>query len=164
MSTTTIAKSSQKEIDQRFINAIEKRLSLKGGSTPREFGADLSLRYGKTKPILEEIDILKSVTMGVKIHEESVLFKKAFNIAKKYNKNDSNIRTDKGLRIFLNETIVLLKEKKTELVGKEIHELTKTSIGYITNVYGKELRDQYGKLTGYGDRIEVRRGHLIKLY
>ena len=100
-------------ISQQMINSIEKRLSLKGGSLPSEFGADLANKFGESRKL--EFQNLK-------------------------------------------------RNEQKPIRAKEVSEYSKVAINYIISTYGKEIRDLNGRLIGYGERLEVKRGHIIKIW
>ena len=146
-----IVKSSNSTIDQRYINAIEKLLSLRGGATPPEMGADLANRYGKIPPRLRDLQ-----NQLVYSEREWDAYRRAMA--------QGRIKTKQPTIKEKDELRKLIGQAKED-AAKERGELTRLVMQYIVEVYGEERRDTMGNLSGYGDRIQyLPTRHLKKVW
>jgi len=136
------------KLDQKHINAIEKRLVLFGGSTLPEFGVDLVNKYGKT---VDEIKALQAQTVNLDAAIEEAAYKNGI---------DRQTARRKLMRDIREKITGKKEERKAEETGFML-----AAKKYIIEEYGDEKRDGNGDLRGYGDRIEmVGKGHLKKIW
>ena len=134
---------SAKAQQQRLINAVEKRLSLPGGTLMIEIAADLVNRLGKSPAILRKANDILEVARGP-------------GRDGKFDKVTSDQMRVEGKK---------LKEHGEELFRKERAEFHKKALDYITKQYGEETKDDHNHAMGYGDRIEIsKKRHLRKIW
>lgn len=129
---------------QRLINAVEKRLSLPGGTLMIEIAADLVNRLGEAPAMLQ------------KASEYSEEATRSFDADGKPNK----VAADE-----LRANSRKLKKAGQELFNKERAEFYKKALDYIVKEYGEEIKDEHNHAMGYGDRIEInKKRHLRKIW
>ncbi len=135
------------KLDQKHINAIEKRLVLFGGSQLPEFGVDLANKYGKVGAEIQALQS-KTVNLGAEI-EDAV------------DRGSDRQTARRTIMTGIREQVAAKRvERKAEETGFML-----AANAYIIATYGDEKRDQNGDLKGYGDRIEmVGKGHLKKIW
>jgi len=146
--TTTKPMGSGKKVDQRYVNHIEKGLSLSGGTMINEMAADLALRFGKwnadlTKAYDANFQMQDDIAMNRLVGDEPIKAK-ALKIREERRKAEEQRRT-------------------------ENHDYLQIVLQYIKETYGNErreiLNEPNSRLVGYGDRIEIdKKGHLHKLW
>ena len=147
--TTTDKSGRGKKVDQKYVNHIEYRLSLSGGTTLREIAATLALRFGEWNDKFAAAANLQKKT-EIDIAEQNIIGKEQIekaNIKYRQMRKDAEALRSKENRHYL-DTVVM---------------------PYIIDAYGEERREIIGepnsRLVGYGDRIEIdKKAHLHKLW
>jgi len=135
---TAVEKSSG--LNQAMIDAIERRLSLRGGTTLREMCADLVERFGDSGQALrDKTSELYSLDSRTKLTDEE----------------------RRVVREKLTGEVNALKGKRDEkIVGYR-----GLILKYLEKSYGEPILNEQTKGTiGYGDRIEVEKGHYKKTW
>lgn len=127
------------KLNQLEIDAVERRLSLNGGTLIVEVAADLTNRFGKSGAIIAEGQNIRAVAQEIP-DDRKELRRKQNSIAQQ--------KLTEG----------------EELRKEEISRYSEKVLAYIQKEYGDERRDKMGNLSGYGDRVEVKQGHIRKLW
>ncbi len=129
---------------QRLINAVEKRLSLPGGTLMIEIAADLVNRLGKAPAMLRQASNILEASRST---------------------FDGEGKTDKVAVDKMRVEGQKLKTAGQELYNKERAEFFKKALEYIIAEYGEEEKDEHNHAMGYGDRIEInKKRHLRKIW
>ena len=155
------------KFDQRHINAIEKRLSLAAGSLPIELGSDLAMRYGTWLAHMQGSVDENGRADGKIIGFDNIRSYNQINIDRRaVDQAEGRISTmpdGKPLKIYTGAELSAMREKVINLKQRETSEFMKIAMDYVEQTYGAERREN-GQLVGYGDRIEVKKGHLHKIW
>ena len=127
-------------VKQQHVDAIERRLSLMGGTTLTEIGADLVERFGTTNKKIR--DIRNTVAA---LDDDSQLTVTEKTVQRKS----------------LNE-----EREATEIERKqEISKFKALALKYVEAEYGDAvINEQTRQTIGYGSRLEVVKGHLKKIW
>ena len=135
------------KVDQRHVNHIEKGLSQPGGAMLNELAADLALKFGKWHEASNAANDY-GAAVQVDIAEK--------RITGEEQKKAALFKAQEGRR----QAIELRKEE-----NKKYGEIV---LAYIKENYGDEKRLVPGEaaspLVGFGDRIEIEKNHLKKLW
>jgi len=127
-------------LNQAMIDAIERRLSLMGGTTLLEMGADLAERFGSTGAILRK----KQSEMYTLDPRQQLSVEE-----RKKARGEFEAQIEK-IRATLKDEIAGYRTLITE---------------YVEKMYGEPIRNGQTKgIMGYGDRIEIKKGHLKKTW
>jgi hypothetical protein len=158
------------ELSQPHFNAIEKRLALSGGTMLREIGVDLANRFGTA---LQEIQELRNKKAYADIRIEQAnsnlsrgeqdrdpLDKLPTESQLEY-KSRLNKETEKAKQRRVAEEVSFMRAadawlRETYCTKKEENE--KGKLVPVPNT------DPNGQIISYGDRIEMKRGHLKKIW
>ena len=148
MGKTTTETLGRGKIDQKYINHIEKRLSLSGGTMINEMAADLALKFGKWNTAKT-----KASDAGFQLQDD---------IANKRIVGNEPVKAEFT-------KIKIARKDADELRRTENHNYLKIILQYIKEAYGDErreiLNEPNSRLVGYGDRIEIdKKAHLHKIW
>ncbi len=141
------AKELGGEVDQRYVNHVEQGLSQPGGAMLSEMGANLALKFGGWHAALNasndycaavQVDIAEGRITG----EEQ--------------KKAALVKVQEGRR-----QAVELRQEENKKYGEIV-------LSYIKENYGDEKKLVPGEaaspVVGFGDRIEIEKNHLKKVW
>ena len=158
------------ELSQPHFNAIEKRLALSGGTMLREIGVDLANRFGTTLREIQELRNKKAYA-DIRIEQQTSQLNNKDQDRDPLDKLPTESQLEYKTR--LNKETEKVKERR-EI---EIAKFMRAADAWLRETYcTKKEENEKGKLVpvpntnpngeivSYGDRIEMKRGHLKKIW
>jgi hypothetical protein len=156
-------------IPQEYINLVEKRLSLPGGTLLVEIGAAIADRYGQGKKIiLMHSRMLAHNVAMMERYQIELSERRALGPPKQITIDEAKALINKGqyessFVVIGKEELDSLKANGTETFQKERADFANLAEQYVIEEYGEKLKNEFGKVTDYGERVEVlQNAHLHK--
>ncbi len=169
--TVTKGMSGNGKMKQEYINVVEKRLSFSGGTLLVEIGAAIAERYGEGKTMVREHKrIVTHNAVKMELYQAQLSDRIAQGPPKAISTDEARKKITDGtfensFTIVDRNEIAKLREQGMTQFSKERAQFSEMAKAYIEEAYGVEIRDQFGKLINYGERVEVlKNSHLRKIW